>query len=84
MGTKKSKPKRGSRYENDTAATDLASGLQTADNEVRSFRQVHEDRVSCLATYKPGVCMSGSSDTVSNSKNNDNMLTSCRCFSLVL
>ena len=64
MGTKKSKPKRGSRYENDTAATDVASGLQTDEHEVKAFQQVHEDRVSCLAMYKPGVCVSGSTDTV--------------------
>ena len=60
MGSKKSKPKRGSRYENDTATTIP----QTAGTEVKEFQQVHEDRVSCVAVYKPGVCVSGSTDTV--------------------
>ncbi|CAB4011825.1 WD repeat-containing 31-like [Paramuricea clavata] len=63
MGTKKSKPKRGSRYENDTTATTNIPGLQTDGTEVKKFQQVHEDRVSCVAAYKPGVCVSGGTDT---------------------
>lgn len=62
MGSKKSKPKRLSKYASDTASSIPRS--HTGETEVKEFRQVHEDRVSCVAVYKPGVCVSGSTDTV--------------------
>ncbi|XP_028395036.1 WD repeat-containing protein 31-like [Dendronephthya gigantea] len=59
MGSKKSKPKRASRYESDTTANEIS---QAAQNEVKEFPPVHGDRVTCLAAYKPGICVSGSTD----------------------
>ena len=63
MGSKKSKPKRVARYESNTAPTNLAAS-QANGADIKEFQQVHEDRVSCVAVYKPGVCVSGSTDMV--------------------
>jgi hypothetical protein len=63
MGSKKSKPKRVSRYESNTTAANVPVS-QANGTDMKEFQQVHEDRVSCVAVYKPGVCVSGGSDTV--------------------
>ena len=62
MGAKKSKLKRGLKYENDTTGDIRTS--QTGLTEVKAFEQIHEDRVSCVAAYKSSICVSGSTDTV--------------------
>lgn len=64
MGSKKSKPKRGSRYESDITANIEVS--QIAGSEVKEFSPVHGDRVTCLAAYEPAICVSGSADMVRN------------------
>ena len=61
MGLKHSKHKFGSSYKDNAPEV---SSSQTGSNEIKDFETVHVDRVNCLAVCKPGVCLSGSSDTV--------------------
>lgn len=61
MGSKKSKPKRNPKYGENTSGS---CGSQTSEGDRKEFGRVHADRVNCLAVYKPGVCLSGGTDTV--------------------
>ena len=61
MGSKKSKPKPNSKYGENTSGS---SGSQTGESERKELGRVHADSVKCLSVYKPGVCLSGGTDTV--------------------
>lgn len=59
MGPVKSKPKRVAAYKHNETS------MFTNALETKEFSLVHDDRVSCVAAYKPGWCVSGSTDCVS-------------------
>ncbi|XP_046844524.1 WD repeat-containing protein 31-like [Xenia sp. Carnegie-2017] len=56
MGPVKSKPKRVAAYKHNETS------MFTNALETKEFSLVHDDRVSCVAAYKPGWCVSGSTD----------------------
>lgn len=62
MGLKKSKPAGFERYDNVNTIDEVSV---TATTVVAEYSSTHEDSVTCLDSFGPGTCLTGSKDKVS-------------------
>lgn len=62
MGLKKSKPRRAEDYDGVTSNDEVSKTLQTV---VTEYNPIHQDSVTCIDTFAPGTCVTGSKDYVS-------------------
>lgn len=63
MGLKKSKPAGFERYDNVNTIDEVSVSATTT--VVAEYSLTHEDSVTCLDSFGPGTCLTGSKDKVS-------------------